>query len=86
MTERWQIGDRIQDRYEVHDIKGGPDKSGMGIVYICYDHEFKAPVALKTFQEGSLSSKKARDDFTKEALTWVKLDRHKKNMLNKQWI
>lgn len=74
---RWQIGDKIENRYEVHDIKGGEGKSGFGIVYICYDHESKAPFAIKTFQERFLSSQKARDDFTNEALTWIKLDKHK---------
>ena len=74
---RWQIGDKIENRYEVHDIKGGEGKSGFGIVYICYDHEFKAPVAIKTFQERFFFSQKARDDFTNEALTWIKLDKHK---------
>ena len=70
---RWQIGDKIENRYEVHDIK----KGGFGIVYICYDHESKRPVAIKTFQERFFSSQKARDDFSNETLTWIKLDKHK---------
>lgn len=69
----WQIGYKIENRYEIHDIKQG----GFGIVYICYDHEFKYPVAIKTFQEKFLSSQKAIDDFTNEAITWTKLDKHK---------
>ena len=48
---KWQIGDKIQNRYEIHDIKMG----GMGIVYLCYDEKFKEPVAIKTFQEKFLS-------------------------------
>jgi len=69
----WQTGDKIENRYEIYDIKQG----GFGIVYICYDHEFKYPVAIKTFQEKFLSSQKAIDDFTNEAITWTKLDKHK---------
>ena len=69
----WQIGDKIENRYEIHDIKQG----GFGIVYLCYDHEFEEPVAVKTFQEKFLSSQKAIDDFTNEAITWTKLDKHK---------
>jgi hypothetical protein len=30
----WKVGDRIENRYEIHQILGG----GMGVVYICYDH------------------------------------------------
>jgi tetratricopeptide (TPR) repeat protein len=48
----------------------------MGIVYVCYDHENKEVVALKTFQDKCLSSKEARDSFKKEALLWVLLERH----------
>ncbi|MBC2700549.1 MAG: hypothetical protein HF976_03900, partial [ANME-2 cluster archaeon] len=69
----WQIGDEIENRYEIHDIKQG----GFGIVYLCYDHEFKEPVAIKTFQARFLSSQKVIDDFTNEAITWTKLDKHK---------
>ena len=70
---KWQIGDKIENRYEIHDIKQG----GFGIVYLCYDHEFEEPVAIKTFQAKFLSSQKAIDDFTNEAITWTKLDKHK---------
>ena len=69
----WQIGDKIENRYEIHDIKQG----GFGIVYLCYDHKDKLPFALKTFQAKFLSSQKAIDDFTNEAITWTKLDKHK---------
>ena len=73
----WQIGERIENRYEIYDIKGGEGKSGFGIVYICYDHEFEEPVAVKTFQAKFLSSQKEQDEFREEALTWIRLDRHK---------
>jgi tetratricopeptide (TPR) repeat protein len=66
----------IAGRYEIHRVLGGPGKSGMGIVYVCYDHEEKKVVALKTFQDRYLTSKEARDSFKKEALLWVMLDRH----------
>jgi len=69
----WQIGDKIENRYEIHDIKQG----GFGIVYICYDHTDELPLALKTFQARFLSSQKEIDDFTQEAITWTKLDKHK---------
>ena len=73
----WQIGDRIENRFEIHDIKGGEGKSGFGIVYICYDPQNKVPLALKTFQAKFLSSQKAQKEFTQEAITWTRLDKHK---------
>ena len=73
----WQIGDKIENRYQIHDIKGGEGESGFGIVYICYDPQDKVPLALKTFQAKFLSSQKSRDEFMQEALTWTRLDKHK---------
>lgn len=75
-TSEIKIGDRIGDQYEVYRIFGGEGKSGMGIVYVCYDHESKQILALKTFQQRFLSSKEAINDFKHEALAWVHLDRH----------
>lgn len=77
MPGKWQVGDKIANRFEIYQILGGEGKSGMGIVYICYDHNDQGVVALKTFQEKYFIQQKARDAFTNEALTWIKLDRHK---------
>ncbi|MEW6619494.1 MAG: serine/threonine-protein kinase [bacterium] len=71
-TSRWQVRDRIADRYEIYQVLGG----GMGIVYVCYDHEFKIPVALKTFQEQYLFSEDGQRLFEREALVWTELERH----------
>jgi len=73
MSNRWQVGDRIQDRYEIHFIHEG----GFGTVYLCYDHEFKEPVALKTPKEEYLGDKRFKDMFRSEAEAWVRLERHK---------
>ncbi len=73
---RWKVGDRIQNRYEIHRILGGPGKSGMGIVYICYDHEFKEAVAIKTFQDRFLKDRTSIDRFKVEAEVWVRLEKH----------
>jgi len=37
MAERWQVENKIANRYEIYRILGG----GMGIVYVCYDHKGK---------------------------------------------
>ena len=57
-SQPYRIGDRIAKRYEIYQILGGEGQSGMGIVYICYDHDFKEVLALKTFQDKYLSSKR----------------------------
>jgi tetratricopeptide (TPR) repeat protein len=73
MLTSWQIGDRIQHRWEIHDIKRG----GMGIVYIVYDHDWREPFAAKTFQDEVFVRHPAvAERFVQEALAWVNLDPH----------
>jgi hypothetical protein len=73
----WEIGDRIDGRWEVRNIFGGPGSSGMGIVYLVYDHESHEVLAAKTFQDRAPSlDPGAISRFNIEALAWVKLDRH----------
>jgi hypothetical protein len=48
MGKIWQIGERIANRWKIHDIHLG----GMGIVYIVYDQELdEGPYAAKTFRD-----------------------------------
>lgn len=68
----WQVKDKIAGRYEVQAIK----KGGMGIVYLCYDHESQKPVVLKTFQDIFFSEKTEVERFMWEAETWVRLEKH----------
>ena len=68
----WQVGDRILNRYEIHDVKWG----GMGIVYIAFDSEWNQIFAIKTFQDKYLRDEDAIDRFMNEAETWVNLERH----------
>src|SRR5690606_34348718 len=71
--DEFDVGQRIEDRYEVVDIRRG----GMGIVYLCYDHEQREPVAIKTFQSRFLNNERAVSRFNNEAVTWVKLEKHR---------
>ena len=72
----YNIGGLIAKRYEIFRILGGENKSGMGVIYVCYDHESKNVFALKTFQDKYLFSKEMKDSFKKEALAWINLERH----------
>lgn len=76
MRGKIKVGDRIGGRFEVYRILGGEGESGMGIVYVCYDHESREVFALKTFQDKYLSSKQMKDSFKREALLWVHLERY----------
>jgi hypothetical protein len=64
---RWRVGDLIQDRYEVYDIRAG----GIGIVYIVYDHVNRIPYAIKTLQDRHLSNRVAVENFI-QANLWLK--------------
>lgn len=66
------IGDYIDDRYEVAEVLWG----GMGVVYLCYDHRHREPVAIKSFQGRFLENERAVARFTHEALTWIRLEKH----------
>jgi serine/threonine protein kinase len=81
----YQVGHRIGGRYEIRQILGGPGRSGMGIVYICHDHEFKKPMALKTFQDRFLSDQAVMDRFKWEAEAWVRLEKHY-NIVRAYWV
>ena len=68
---RYQPGDRIGGRYQVHKALLG----GMGEVYLCLDLEEMVPYALKTFQPRYQSSL-LRRAFEQEVATWVALEKH----------
>jgi tetratricopeptide (TPR) repeat protein len=73
MAINWQIGDRIEDRWEIHRILRG----GMGIVYVVYDNQWHEPLAAKTFQDEVFArNPTVAELFTKEAIAWTKLDVH----------
>ncbi len=73
MSAGWNIGDRIQNRWQVHQIL----KGGMGVVYIVYDHDWREVFAVKTFQDEVFTRDPiVAERFKREALAWVNLDVH----------
>ena len=71
--ELYRPGMRIAGRYEV---ASRPMMGGMGVVYVCLDHQEDRPVALKTFKPEYLPDRAARDRFLREGTHWVDLGRH----------
>ena len=59
-----------------YEIAGRPLMGGMGIVYVCLDHQENRPVALKTFKPAYLPDRAARDRFLREGTHWVDLGAH----------
>jgi tetratricopeptide (TPR) repeat protein len=75
MVTEWQIGDRINDRWEIHRILRG----GMGVVYIVFDHHpaFREAFAAKTFRDEVFDQYPVIGDrFIKEAINALKIDPH----------
>ncbi len=78
MSYGWTVGDKIEDRYEVKEIK----KGGMGIVYVTLDLEAlkqkqRIMFAVKTFKDEFIWSERVVQRFFLEVETWVKLGKHK---------
>jgi len=82
---RWQVGDKIANRYEICKILAG----GMGIVYVCYSYEDKMTIVLKTFQEKVAKTEEMQKlfehFFRREALIWTKLGKHP-NIVRSYWV
>jgi tetratricopeptide (TPR) repeat protein len=73
MATTYKVGDRIQNRWEIHYILCG----GMGEVYIVYDHGFQQAFAAKSFRREILRDNPGlAQRFQREAEAWIKLDRH----------
>src|SRR6266404_5721865 len=73
MGTNWQIGDKIENCWEIHKIL----KGGMGIVYVVHDVKSGARYAAKTFQDEVFAqSDVIAARFNQEALTWINLDTH----------
>lgn len=73
MARVFRIGERIENRWEVHNILQG----GAGVVYIVYDYKFREPFAAKTYRDDVFElAPEVAPRFIQESLTWVSLDSH----------
>src|SRR5438093_12529456 len=73
MVALWHVGDRIQNRWEVHHVQPG----SVGSVYIVYDHETQLPYAVKTLHETWMARQASvAERFAQAAPTWITLGAH----------
>lgn len=73
MGNGWGVGDLIENRWEIMEIRGG----GMGIVYIVRDHEWGIRLAAKGFQDAIFArDPRVADRFRREAEVWIGLESH----------
>ena len=79
--KQWKVGDLVANRYKIIEIK----KGGMGIVYISYDNKANEPVAIKTYIEHEENYREIVESFRSEALTWIKLGKHR-NIVQAKYV
>ncbi|MFH1436108.1 MAG: serine/threonine-protein kinase [Pseudomonadota bacterium] len=72
----WEIGESILGRYKVLEARGGPGKSGMGVVFVVLDRESGNIYAAKTLQDWCANHVRARKRFEREAKMWIELENH----------
>ncbi|GMW03216.1 MAG: hypothetical protein AMXMBFR84_43510 [Candidatus Hydrogenedentota bacterium] len=66
---------RIDERFTIHSVQGGPGKSGMGMVYIVSDGD--RLLAIKTFQHRFAQNLPLVERFLRESRTWILLGFHR---------
>jgi WD40 repeat protein/serine/threonine protein kinase len=69
----WQVGDVILDLYEVKEII---TSGGMGLVYRVHHRGWNLDLAVKSPRPEIIASEKGKQDFIREAKTWVNLGLH----------
>ncbi len=75
------IGESIGKSYEISYIIGGKEghggkRTGMGTIYLCYDHDRHEFRALKTYQNRSGDRLYNESLFQKEAKVWIDIGNH----------
>lgn len=75
INESWYLGYRLDDRYEIKEIRGGKGASGMGIVFIVEDDHGNC-FAVKTLQRRFRTELHLLQRFVREARTWMLIGSH----------
>jgi len=72
-SEQWQPGKVILDAYEIKEKLG---KGGFGVVYRVHHKAWNIDLAVKRPRADKFKSEKQKQDFVREAETWVDLGLH----------
>ncbi len=72
-NDLWAVGQTIADLYEVRGVN---TEGGMSIVYFVWHKTWNKELVIKTPRPQLMKDQRSRDDFTREAETWVKLGMH----------
>lgn len=72
MAAVWQVGERIQERWEVYRVQPG----SLGQVYIVYDHDAGVPYAVKTLPPAYADQPDLVERFVRAGEAWVRLGAH----------
>ncbi|MCF6287022.1 MAG: serine/threonine protein kinase, partial [Candidatus Hydrogenedentes bacterium] len=75
LEEAWAIGYRLDDHFEIKEIRGGKGVSGMGIVFIVEDDHGRR-YAVKTLQRRFRQELHLVQRFVREARTWMLIGVH----------
>jgi hypothetical protein len=73
ISDIWHIGDVLLDQYEVMGILG---EGGMGTVYKVHHRGWNTDLAVKSPRAGIFARVGGKENFIREAETWVKLPLH----------
>jgi serine/threonine protein kinase len=80
---QYKPDDRIGGEYTVLKVFGGEKQSGMGVVYLVRDEEYKSLFVLKSFQR--TKSEDAKRQFISEAHAWINAGAHP-NLVQAYWV
>ncbi len=69
----YKKGDVIGGNYEVHSLLG---RGGFGEVYLVYSRQLREALAFKTFRQKVPLDAEGKQNFKREALLWVNLEKH----------
>ena len=73
MSAEWTIGDLVESRFEIHDVRRG----AAGFVYAVYDRERQEALAAKTLDADLLRARpQLAERFLAQAHGWVRLPSH----------
>ncbi len=73
VAAEWKVGDVILDLYEVKGLLG---EGGMGKVYKVHHKGWNVDLAVKSPRPDILAKANGKDNFVREAETWINLELH----------